>query len=106
MDRAGFRSNERRGTQGLGRPLSAAPSRHSCLSLVDGLWWMEGSRSLRSAARSAIADPRNEVVLSIASLWELTIKSTLGKLRFPADPGAGSPKRGLWRASDYLRSSS
>jgi PIN domain nuclease of toxin-antitoxin system len=49
---------------------------------------MEGSRALRSAARSAIADPENEVVFGIASLWELTIKSALGKLRFPADPEA------------------
>jgi PIN domain nuclease of toxin-antitoxin system len=49
------------------------------------LWWMEGSRALGPAARAAIADPANEVVFSIASSWELTIKSALGKLRFPAD---------------------
>src|SRR6266478_261699 len=46
---------------------------------------MEGSHALRPAARAAIADPENDIVLSIVSLWELTIKVALGKLRFPAD---------------------
>src|SRR5216683_389312 len=49
------------------------------------LWWMDGSRALGPAARAAIADSQNDVILSIASLWELTIKIALGKLTFPAD---------------------
>lgn len=50
------------------------------------LWWMEASPALSTTARAAIADPANEVLISIASLWELTIKQALGKLSFPADP--------------------
>jgi PIN domain nuclease of toxin-antitoxin system len=49
------------------------------------LWWMDGSPALRQAARAAIEDPQNDVILSVASLWELTIKIALGKLTFPAD---------------------
>ena len=50
------------------------------------LWWMEASPALSALARAAISDPANEVLISIASLWELTIKQALGKLTFPADP--------------------
>ena len=50
------------------------------------LWWLEASPALSATARSAIADPANEVLISIASLWEMTIKQALGKLNFPADP--------------------
>ena len=50
------------------------------------LWWLEASPALSGPARSAIADPANEVLISTASLWELTIKQALGKLAFPADP--------------------
>ncbi len=46
---------------------------------------MDGSPALGPAACAAIADPQNDVVLSVASLWELTIKIALGKLTFPAD---------------------
>jgi PIN domain nuclease of toxin-antitoxin system len=52
------------------------------------LWWMDGSVSLGSAARAGIADPENDILVSIASIWELTIKRALRKLAFPADPEA------------------
>lgn len=47
---------------------------------------MESSTALGASARAMISDPENDVVISIASLWELTIKRALGKLKFPADP--------------------
>src|SRR5436305_11741800 len=47
---------------------------------------MGASPALSGAARAAIADPTNEVLISIASVWELTIKVSSGKLNFPADP--------------------
>ncbi|HJU20184.1 MAG TPA: type II toxin-antitoxin system VapC family toxin [Stellaceae bacterium] len=50
------------------------------------LWWMEGSPALGAAARTLVSDPENDILISIASLWELIIKRTLGKLAFPADP--------------------
>jgi PIN domain nuclease of toxin-antitoxin system len=44
------------------------------------LWWVEGDRKLPSKARSVLADPGNECFLSMASAWELAIKTGLGKL--------------------------
>jgi PIN domain nuclease of toxin-antitoxin system len=49
------------------------------------LWWAEASPDLGTAARNAIADPANEVLISIAALWELSIKQSSGKLTLPAD---------------------
>jgi PIN domain nuclease of toxin-antitoxin system len=49
------------------------------------IWWRVGSPALGVAARSAIADPANEVLISIAALWELTIKESSGKLTLPDD---------------------
>ena len=49
------------------------------------LWWSEALPRLGTAARQAIGDPTNEVVISIAALWEITIKTSLGKLTVPSD---------------------
>jgi len=49
------------------------------------IWWSEASPGLSPAARNAIADPANEVLISIASLWELAIKASSGRLTLPAD---------------------
>lgn len=48
------------------------------------LWWVEDGAPLSRRARATIADPRNECLLSLASCWEMAIKSSLGKLRLPA----------------------
>lgn len=45
------------------------------------LWWVDDAPSLPAKARAAIADGENECYLSLASCWELAIKSSLGKLR-------------------------
>jgi PIN domain nuclease of toxin-antitoxin system len=45
------------------------------------LWWVEGTPALGRRARTAVANPDNEVFFSIASCWELAIKLSLGKLR-------------------------
>lgn len=49
------------------------------------LWWSGAAPELSSTARDAVADPANEVLISIAALWELVIKASLGKLSLPAD---------------------
>ena len=49
------------------------------------LWWRDAAASLSLRARSEITDGANEVFVSIASLWEITIKRSLGKLRFLDD---------------------
>ena len=49
------------------------------------LWLVEGSPKLSSAARHELADPRHEFYLSVASIWELVIKTGNGKLTL-SDP--------------------
>ena len=51
------------------------------------LWLAEDHASLSSAARDAIVDPANDVLLSAASAWEIAIKHGLGRLplRVPPD---------------------
>ncbi len=44
------------------------------------LWFVNDSPELPPAVRDAISDPDNAVTVSIASLWEIGIKSSLGKL--------------------------
>ena len=45
------------------------------------IWLVEGSDNLSPAARQAIENEDNNLYLSIASLWEITIKISLGKLQ-------------------------
>ena len=44
------------------------------------LWLMEGNPSLSAAASALIADPANQLFLSMASVWEIGIKSGLKKM--------------------------
>lgn len=44
------------------------------------LWFVGGDNRLSSQARSLIKDLDNEVLISVASLWEIVIKTGLGKL--------------------------
>ena len=45
------------------------------------LWWVDGSAVLGRRGCAAISNPENEVLVSIASCWEMAIKISLGKLR-------------------------
>lgn len=49
------------------------------------LWLVEGSPNLSAAAQAALADPTNELYLSVASVWELAIKTGNKKLTL-SDP--------------------
>jgi PIN domain nuclease of toxin-antitoxin system len=49
------------------------------------LWWLSDDPSLSPAAREALADPADEPFVSIASMWEIAIKRSLGKLTAPDD---------------------
>ena len=49
------------------------------------LGWLTDSPALSTRARQNIADPGNEVALGVGTVWEITIKRSLGKLRFPHD---------------------
>lgn len=47
------------------------------------LWWNTAPEKLSAAAVKQIGDPRNDVYLSAASVWEMAIKRALGKLPLP-----------------------
>lgn len=47
------------------------------------LWWLSDSKDLSATARSEIAEPASEMLVSVASAWEIAIKRALGKLRAP-----------------------
>ena len=48
------------------------------------LWFIEGSSELNSHARAVIEEEENDRYLSMASLWEMAIKVSIGKLERPA----------------------
>lgn len=45
------------------------------------IWFVENSNKLSRAAKSIIEDKDNEIYISIASLWEISIKTAIGKLQ-------------------------
>ena len=49
------------------------------------LWWIINDRQLSQAARQAITDEENDVLISAAAAWEIAIKHQKGKLP-EADP--------------------
>jgi len=49
------------------------------------LWWLDDDARLGSKARAAIADPRNEIFVSAASAWEMSVKRASGKLAVSFD---------------------
>ena len=48
------------------------------------LWFIMGNSSLGSKARTAIEDLANEKYVSVASVWEIAIKVSIGKLSLSA----------------------
>jgi PIN domain nuclease of toxin-antitoxin system len=44
------------------------------------IWWMQDSKQLSQNARTIIADSANEIYISAATVWEMSIKCKLGKL--------------------------
>lgn len=44
------------------------------------LWFIQGNESLSKPAIALIEDPANQKLISIASLWEIAIKVSIGKL--------------------------
>lgn len=49
------------------------------------LWWLRDDRRLKTDVKSAVADSRNEIFVSAASIWEAAIKASLGKLEVEGD---------------------
>jgi PIN domain nuclease of toxin-antitoxin system/antitoxin (DNA-binding transcriptional repressor) of toxin-antitoxin stability system len=89
-DRRGLRRTQR-------RDCPALPWRRVTLRLLldtRSFIWAAGSpANLSRASRAVLEDPGNEVFVSAAVAWEMTIKYALGKLTLPLDPTAYFPSR-------------
>ena len=59
------------------------------------LWWVGDPGKLLPSARLAISDPANMVFASAASVWELGLKVSKGKLRLPGDFGEQLERNGI-----------
>lgn len=57
------------------------------------LWWNADPERLAGAAKEVIAEGGNEILFSVASAWEITIKHSLGKLTLPLPPEKYVPSR-------------
>ncbi len=44
------------------------------------LWFNSGNKELSSSAEEFIRNPQNDILVSVASLWEISIKNSLKKL--------------------------
>lgn len=49
------------------------------------LWWLSDDPALGAVARQMIGEPRNQVLVSAASIWEISIKQAKGMLEAPED---------------------
>lgn len=48
------------------------------------LWFITDSQALSARAKALIESPENRFFLSLASIWEMAIKVSLGKLTMPS----------------------
>jgi len=55
------------------------------LDTHSAIWFFNGEKKLSQTARQIIFDPSNHMNISIASVWELAIKISTGKLKFPGN---------------------
>lgn len=49
------------------------------------LWWLAGDKSLSNQFKAQISNPKNMVYCSAVSIWEMSIKESIGKLEYPKD---------------------
>jgi PIN domain nuclease of toxin-antitoxin system len=55
------------------------------------LWVVSEPERISAKARELFVDPSNEVLLSVVSCWEITVKHALGRLPLPESPGQFVP---------------
>jgi PIN domain nuclease of toxin-antitoxin system len=59
------------------------------------LWWRGDDPRLGEEERQAIRDGQNDVLLSAASIWEIAIKRSLGRLQIPEAASAAAVRLGF-----------
>ena len=52
------------------------------------LWMVRTPNDLSPAARAAVVDPSRPLLLSVVSHWEIGVKSQIGRLDLPDEPGS------------------
>ncbi len=57
------------------------------------LWFITADPNLSTPARTVLEDLDNEIFVSVASLWEIAIKSSLGKLELTKPFGELFPQQ-------------
>ena len=60
------------------------------------LWAIRADERLSSRAREIFIAGRNELLLSVASIWEILLKVQVGKIRFE-EPAVGYLKRQIFK---------
>lgn len=66
------------------------------------LWSVAAPERLNKRAQQLLENPREALFFSAASAWEISIKSSSGKLRLPEPASAYVPKRLISRAIRVL----
>jgi PIN domain nuclease of toxin-antitoxin system len=61
------------------------------LDTCEFLWLVAGDGRLSPPVASALRSPKNEVLLSVVSFWEICLKYSLGKLPLPQSPAQFVP---------------
>jgi PIN domain nuclease of toxin-antitoxin system len=51
------------------------------------LWWLDGGGRLGPRSVAAIGHPAAQVWVSAVSIWEISIKTAIGRLQFDLPPG-------------------
>lgn len=49
------------------------------------LWWLDNPQKISKKAREVIENTNNTIFISAAVAWEIAIKSSIGKLKVPAN---------------------
>lgn len=49
------------------------------------IWWMKQDKRIKKEISSILKDPQNQIFLSVATVLEIVIKKTTGKLKVPHD---------------------
>jgi PIN domain nuclease of toxin-antitoxin system len=49
------------------------------------LWWLSGDKRVGDEAARQLGDDTNQILLSAAVVWEVTVKRSLGRLEAPDD---------------------
>ena len=57
------------------------------------LWWIDDAPNLSAKAREIVADAGNTIYISVASGWEIAIKTGIGRLQVEGDPERFFPEQ-------------